>query len=368
LADNRGDGASVIVAVIDTGVDYNHPDLKGEMWKNPGETGTDDNGNSKESNGIDDDGNGIVDDVYGANFVSEPGNVKGDPMDKDEGYRGYGHGTHCAGVIAATASNGKGIAGIAGNSNGKVKIMAVRSLGRSGGGSLSWLLAGLNYAISNGAKISSNSWGGRGSSGVQEFTRILNKHAEHLFISAAGNENAQVKSDFVPCAVSTSNQLCVGSSTEYDSRSSFSNYDSNFVHVFAPGSSILSTYPKSRLVTMSGTSMACPQVSGLAALIMTMKGDLTPAEVKRLIEQNVQTKSQYNGLVSSGGLIDVNKTVCAITNCGGSGNTTTKPTTTTSTSTTTEANDEDDGSKCADKAGWWARRGCQRYRLDLDKS
>ena len=368
MADNRGDGASVIVAVIDTGVDYNHPDLKGEMWKNPGETGTDDNGNSKESNGIDDDGNGIVDDVYGANFVTEAGNVKGDPMDKDEGHRGYGHGTHCAGVIAATASNGKGIAGIAGNSNGKVKIMAVRSLGRNGGGSLSWLLAGLNYAISNGAKISSNSWGGRSSSGVQEFTRILNNHAEHLFISAAGNENAQVKSDFVPCAVSTSNQLCVGSSTEDDSRSSFSNYDSNFVHVFAPGSSILSTYPKSRLVYMSGTSMACPQVSGLSALIMTMKGDLTPAEVKRLIEQNVQTKSQYNGLVSSGGLIDVNKTVCAITNCGGSSITTTKPTTTTSTSTTTEANDEDDESTCTDKAGWWARRGCQRYRLDLDKS
>ena len=147
--------------------------------EDPGETGTDDNGNSKESNGIDDDSNGIVDDVYGANFVTELGNDKGDPMDKDKGYGSYGHGTHCAGVIAATAGNSKGIAGIAGNSNGKVKIMAVRALGRNGG-SNSWLLAGLNYAISKGAKISSNSWGGRSSRGVQEFTRILNNHGQAI--------------------------------------------------------------------------------------------------------------------------------------------------------------------------------------------
>ena len=275
------------MAVIDTGVDYNHPDLKNEMWKNPGEIA---------GNGIDDDNNGIVDDVYGANFkrwfsIRE----KGDPMDDN------GHGTHCAGIIAASANNRKGIASVAGISKGKVKIMALRALSFYGAGSLSEFLAALNYAIKHGAKISSNSYGGNANTAIgdrnnEAFEEILRKNRQHLFISAAGNENAQVKSYFVPCAVSTSNQLCVGSSTEYDSRSPFSNYDSNFVHVFAPGSSILSTYPKSRLVYMSGTSMACPQVSGLSALIMTMKGDLTPAEVKRLIEQNVQTKSQYNGL------------------------------------------------------------------------
>ena len=140
LADSQGgssSGPSVVVAVIDTGVDYNHPDLKNEMWTNPGAIA---------GNGIDDDDNGIVDDVYGANFVTEPGNVKGDPMDRDVGTLGYGHGTHCAGVIAATANNSVGIAGIAGQSKGKVKIMAIRSFGVLGGPT-SWLLNGLNYAI-----------------------------------------------------------------------------------------------------------------------------------------------------------------------------------------------------------------------------
>jgi len=320
LADSQGgssSGPSVVVAVIDTGIDYNHPDLKNEMWTNPGEIA---------GNGIDDDGNGIVDDVYGANFVTETGNTKGDPMDRDVGTRGYGHGTHCAGVIAATANNGAGIAGIAGQSKGKVKLMAVRSLG-SQGGAFSWLLNGLNYAISKGAKISSNSWGGRSSAGVSEFTKVLQKHTEHLFISAAGNENAQVTSAFVPCAVATPNAICVASSTSSDAKSSFSNYNTatgSFVHVFAPGSRIYSTYPKSQYKYMSGTSMACPQVSGLAALVMSMRGNLTPAQVKQLIEQNVQKKSQYTGKVSTGGLIDVDKTISAITGNNG-GATTQKP-------------------------------------------
>ena len=319
LADSQGGSSSgpiVVVAVIDTGVDYNHPDLKNEMWTNPGEIA---------GNGIDDDGNGIVDDVYGANFVTEPGNIKGDPMDRDVGARNYGHGTHCAGVIAATANNSIGIAGIAGQSKGKVKIMAVRTFGR--GNEVSWSLKGLNYAISKGAKISSNSWGSYSMAWVHAFTKVLKKHSEHLFISSAGNDNVPVKSYVAPCAVATPNTICVASSTKSDEKALTSNYNTatgSFVHVFAPGDSIYSTYPQSHYVYMSGTSMACPQVSGLAALVMSMRGNLTPAQVKQLIEQNVQKKSQYTGKVSTGGLIDVDKTISAITGNNG-GATTQKP-------------------------------------------
>ena len=267
------------------------------MWMNPNEIA---------GNGIDDDGNGIVDDVYGANFVGE--GEKGDPMDR------HSHGTHCAGIIAASANNGRGIAGVAGSSNGKVKIMAIKALNAKGIAASSWLLQGLNYAISMGATLSSNSYGGKGWGQIQETTRILNKHPKHLFISAAGNSNKEVKGYFAPCAVQTSNSICVASSTKDDTKSSFSNYDSMYVHVFAPGSNIVSTVPiaKGSYSYMSGTSMACPMVSGLAAMMMSMRGDVSPAEIKELIELNVQKKAKYSPYVSTGGLIDVDKTISAL--------------------------------------------------------
>ena len=249
------------------------------MWMTPNESAR---------NGIDDDGNGIVDDVYGANFAGE--GEKGDPMDR------HSHGTHCAGIIAASANNGRGIAGVAGSSNGKVKIMAIKAFNAKRKATSSWLLQGLNYAVTMGATLSSNSYGGKGWGGIQETTRILNKHPKHLFISAAGNSNEEVEGYYTPCAVQTSNSICVASSTKDDTKSSFSNYDSNYVHVFAPGSDIVSTVPiaKNSYGYASGTSMACPMVSGLAALMMSMRGDVSPAEIKELIELNVQKKAMYS--------------------------------------------------------------------------
>ena len=305
LSDAEGgdaNGPSVVVAVIDTGVDYNHPDLKDVMWTNPGEIAGD---------GIDNDGNGIVDDVYGADFTETIAG-KGDPIDR------HGHGSHCSGIIAASPNNGEGIAGVASFTQGKVKIMALKGLSDSGGGSISGLLACLNYAIEKGAKISSNSWGGGSSisSGLERmWDAVLRNNLDHLFVAAAGNSNGFIDGDSykpMTCGLNEPNLLCVGSSTKRDRRSGFSNYGKDYVHVFAPGSSILSCLPNNRYASWSGTSMACPQVSGLAALIMTMRDGMSAEEVRKVIEENVQKKDQYKDLVSTGGLIDVGATIKAL--------------------------------------------------------
>jgi len=299
MSDSQGgspDGPNVIVAVIDTGIDYTHPDIADAMWQNPDEI---------PDNEVDDDNNGIVDDVFGADFTSSD---SGNPIDRN------GHGTHCAGVIAAPADNGVGIAGIAGVSQGKAKLMAIKGLSDQGSGSLTGLMQGLNYAISKGAKISSNSWGGGGSDGGI-LADILSNNPEHLFIAAAGNDNEEITENnpSVTCSTNAANQICVGSTTESDSRSWFSNYGKPYVHVMAPGSDIMSTIPNSQYAEYSGTSMACPQVSGLAALVMTMRSGFNAVQLKQLIEGNVQQKSQYSDFVTTGGLIDILATVQAAT-------------------------------------------------------
>ena len=302
LSDTIGgsqNGPEVVIAVIDTGVDYTHPDLKDMMWTNPRET---------PGNGKDDDNNGIIDDVYGADFTSSN---RGDPIDR------RGHGTHCAGVIAAKEDNNIGIAGVTSFSQGKIKIMAVKGLGDWGSGTYSGLLKSLNYAILQGAKISSNSWGSRRSVSyetAQLWKNVLRNNRDHLFIAAAGNSGRLINKFYKPmtCGLNEPNLLCVASSTQYDKMSSFSNYGQHFVHVFAPGSSIYSTYPNNRYKTLDGTSMACPHASGLAALIMTVRSDLKGHQVKDMIVANVQNKTSYKHLVTSGGLIDVANTIKAV--------------------------------------------------------
>lgn len=299
LSDEIGgnpEGPSVVVAVIDSGIDYNHPDLKDIMWENPGEIPGD---------GIDNDGNGIIDDVYGADFTAK-GGPTGDPIDRN------GHGTHCSGMVAGNGNNGVGIAGVASYTQGKVKLMACKGLNDRAGGTYSGLLAALNYAIANGAKISSNSWGG-GSVKNQEkiWDAVLRNNLDHLVIAAAGNDNKEFHENrkWMMCGLKEPNLLCVASSDRNDKRSSFSNYGIDQVHVFAPGSGILSTIPNDGYAAWSGTSMATPIVSGLAALVLTMRPDLYAECVRDVIEKNVQPKAAYADLVSSGGLIDVGNTM-----------------------------------------------------------
>ena len=293
----------VIVAVIDTGVDYTHEDLRNVMWRNRREIA---------GNGIDDDKNGIIDDFFGADFSS--GVPNGNPMDKNS------HGTHCAGIVAAEANNGKGIAGVAGIGNKasylgdrNVKIMAVKGVRDDKKGTFSRMLQSLNYAIENGATISSNSWGVDVVTPKLEemWSNVLQNNPNHLLVASAGNKNRKIDASYrrMLCGLKEPNLLCVASSNQFGEKSWFSNYGKEYVHVFAPGSSIFSTLPKNKYGLKSGSSMACPHVSGLAALVMLMRNSLSGKMVKDLIEANVQKKSSFKNFVSTGGLIDVGKTL-----------------------------------------------------------
>ncbi len=228
----------VLVAVIDTGIDYNHPDLKGNLWTNQAEL----NG----SPGIDDDGNGIIDDIYGANFVNAA-QPTGNPLDD------HGHGSHCSGTIGATGNDGKGIVGVAWN----VRIMAVKFLSASGSGSLDGALKGIDYATKMGAKIMSNSWGGGGYSETLKQAIERSNAAGALFVAAAGNEsNNNDANPTYPATYDVPNILTVAAVDNRGQIASFSNYGKNKVHVGAPGVNIVSSVKGGGYDSWSGTSMA----------------------------------------------------------------------------------------------------------------
>ena len=257
----------VKVAVIDTGVDYNHPDLKNNIYENPGETGLDENGEDKRTNGIDDDANGYVDDWHGWDAV----NGDNDPMD------GHSHGTHCAGTIGAEGNNEIGVAGV----NWQVSIIPIKIFRDGGSTTTAAIIAGISYANTIGADIQSNSWGGGNfSDGVYDVIREARDNGA-LFVAAAGNnyKNDNDARPFYPASYDLDNIVSVASMDRKNKISSFSNVGLTSVDVAAPGSSILSTIPNNGYGVKSGTSMATPHVAGVLALI---KSKFKDADYKSL--------------------------------------------------------------------------------------
>lgn len=268
--DRFGGSEDMVVAVIDTGVDYNHSDLKDNAWVNEDEL----NGES----GVDDDKNGYVDDVYGYDFA----NKDSDPRDD------HGHGTHCAGVIGAL-HNDTGVVGI----NKNVKIMALKFLTASGSGSSEGAISSIIYAVDNGAKVLSNSWGGGPSE--QALIDAINyaKSKGVLFIAAAGNEyNNNDSNPTYPASYQIDNVIAVAATDSSDKKASFSNYGLS-VHVAAPGVGIYSTVINGGYQSMDGTSMACPHVAGAAAFMMAYEPNMTYREVKNRI---INTSDYVSGL------------------------------------------------------------------------
>jgi PKD repeat protein len=258
---------AVVVAVIDTGVDYTHPDLAANIWTNPGEI---------PGNGIDDDGNGYVDDVHGYDFC----NADADPKDD------HGHGTHVAGTIAAVGNNGVGVAGV----SWSARIMAVKFLCAGGSGSISAAISAVLYAADMDAKVMNNSWGGGGFSQALLDAIATADQAGALFVAAAGNDSADNDATpHYPSSYEVPNILAVAATDQTDAKAFFSNYGAASVHLGAPGVSILSSVPTtgdpccsdpSGYKLLSGTSMATPHVTGAAALAFAQYPGITHHQAK----------------------------------------------------------------------------------------
>ncbi len=286
---------SILVAVIDTGIDYTHEDLSDNIWTNPGEAG------ALSNNGADDDGNGLIDDFRGWDFYNNDNN----PMDDD------GHGTHCAGTIGAVGNNQVGVAGVCWN----VSLVGLKILGSDGYlGSASDAFDATVYAESIGVRVMNNSWGGEESFSEiyqEQINAMIATWSNVLYVAAAGNDygNDNDVNGFYPASYTNDGIIAVASSTRNDGLSTFSNYGSTSVDLAAPGSGILSTVPNDQYDVFDGTSMAAPHVSGAIALLWSIDPSLSPLEVRAALLDNVDTKSAFAGKMVSDGRLNVHRMI-----------------------------------------------------------
>src|SRR5688572_31170114 len=290
-------GTDVVIADIDTGVNYQHPDLGPNMWRNPGEL---------PGNGVDDDVNGHVDDVFGIDAA----NGDSDPMDD------HGHGTHTAGTFAAAGNNGVGVTGVTWNA----KILACKFLKADGRGLDSGAVACFNYIAALkqrgvNVRVTSNSWGDVRSGPASVLKNAIDAVGALGIVNvfAAGNDGTN--NDIVPfdpASMSSSSIVSVAASDGSDNRAGFSNYGASSVDLAAPGVSILST-TVSGYGYASGTSMAAPHVAGAAALLASIDPSLSVDSLKLLLLQQVDPVPAWAGLVASGGRLNLFRAASAIT-------------------------------------------------------
>jgi subtilisin family serine protease len=289
--------SNIIVAVLDTGVDYNHRDLQNNIWVNEAEL----NGIP----GVDDDNNGYIDDIYGYDFIN------GDPEPLDD----YGHGTHCAGIIAAKGNNGLDIAGVCWN----CRIMALKFLDSSGSGTIEDAVKAFYYAVQNGADIISNSWGGFGYSQALE-DAINYAHSQGVtIIASAGNDDL----DFPFYPAYYDNVISVAATNSNDEKATFSNYGS-WVDIAAPGVDILSLRAAGTSLgsiyddyttVASGTSMSCPHVAGACALLLSANPLLKSDEVYDILMKTVDPIAE--GICLSNGRLDLSRAINLVSSSKG---------------------------------------------------
>jgi subtilisin family serine protease len=311
--DTQTGSDSTLIAVIDTGVDYNHPDLAANIWTNSAEI---------PNNGVDDDHNNYIDDIHGWDFA----NGDNDPFDDNL------HGTHVAGTIGAVGNNGVGVAGV----NWHVKIMPVKFLSGDGSGTLANALSAILYAANNKAKVMNNSWGGGG------FSQALLDAIEYadskgaLFVAAAGNDgtdNDQIAN--YPSNYDAPNVIAVaaidhnGSLAIWDTGGGGggcgcqscgnvvgapgSNFGATTVDLAAPGKGILSTTPNNGYTSLQGTSMATPHVAGVAGLVFSQFPGWTHLQVKERLLSTVEVSSGLQGKVATGGRVNAQRALSGTT-------------------------------------------------------
>lgn len=276
--------SKIIVAVVDTGVDYNHRDLQSNMWIN---------GSEIPGNGMDDDRNGYIDDIYGYDFVNNDSN----PIDDE------GHGTHCSGTIAAKGDNGLDIAGVCWNA----RVMALKFLGSDGSGYGSDAETAFYYAVDNGADVISNSWGG--GDHMQSMQDAIDyAHSQGvIMVAAAGNDS----SDSPQYPAYYEHVIAVAATDSDDNKASFSNYG-DWVDIAAPGVDILSlraegtsgsTVHDDYTAIASGTSMACPHVAAACVLLLSANPLLTCDEIYGILTETADPISP--GICLSDGRVNL---------------------------------------------------------------
>ena len=272
----------MVVAVIDTGIDYNHEDLSFNVWRNPKPT---------------------QNDIAGFDFVHNDGL----PFDDNE------HGTHCAGSIGAVGGNGKGISGV----NQRVSIMGLKFLSAEGSGTTADAVRAIDYAVTHGAKVLSNSWGGPADEGNKALLDAIERAhtAGVLFVAAAGNDGVNNDSGgdriSYPAGFTADNLIAVAATDKNDDLAFFSNFGVKTTHLAAPGVNVLSLQPGNKYQMLSGTSMACPYVAGAAALVWSTHPDWTYKQVKNALITSADKITGLNGKTVSGGRLNVFKALQA---------------------------------------------------------
>ena len=311
---DRSRGAGVVVAVLDTGIDDDHGELAGQVWRNAGEMGTDNVGGDRRTNGVDDDANGYVDDWRGWDFAT-PG-MDNDPDD------GHGHGTHLAGTIAAVGDNGAGMIGVAPSA----RVMAVKVLRDSGSGTLDAIAAGIVYAADNGARVMNASFGAflvETQGLMADAIAYAHDARDVVFVAAAGNSNRDVAA-FSPANLRDA--LAVSAFDSNDAKASFSNFGAKidvaapgggdvYADAYEPGRSILSLRAGNggtamtdngrlvvdrKYVRQMGTSMAAPHVAGVAALVRALRPQLSAEQVRQTLRRGADDVGAAGFDVQSG--------------------------------------------------------------------
>jgi thermitase len=282
----------VVVAVLDSGVDYTHPDLMENIWFRPANVDE-----------YVDDQLGTVDDLRGFSAIDD----LSDPMDDN------GHGTHCAGIIGAEGDNNMGIAGV----NWKVQIMPLKFIGAGGSGTTKDAIEAINYVIDRkragvNVRIISASWGSTQKSRALEDAIREAGEEGILFVAASGNASADAdRSPHYPASYDLPNIISVAALDRNDQLASFSNYGARKVHIAAPGVEILSTWLGGAFEEHSGTSMATPEVSGVAALVLSVDPSLSVKELRERLLKSVDKLDSLSGKVSTGGRINAARAVGA---------------------------------------------------------
>jgi thermitase len=280
----------VVVAVLDSGVDYTHPDLATNIWKRP-----------ENIKAYDDKNLGAIDDVDGYNAL----NNDGDPMDQN------GHGTHCAGIIGAEGGNNEGITGV----NWKVQIMPLKFMDANGSGTTKDAIEAINYVIDRrnagvNVRIISASWGSTQRSRALEDVIKQAYDAGILFVAASGNSSVDTdKNPHYPSSYNVGNVISVAALDRNDQLTSFSNFGVKTVHVAAPGKDILSTWLGHEFREASGTSMATPVVAGVAALVLANDPKMSVDELRRHLFDSVDKLPALKTKVVTGGRINAAKAV-----------------------------------------------------------